>query len=909
MRVDVRERFLEALDSFIPDVILSEYRLARFDGLSALALALERVPETPFIILTNSKGEEAAVECMKAGAWDYVVKERIERLGSVLRGVLEQSCLHSRRRHPREVLSALHPPLLFDHSPEGRDLKLESAIDITSFKQAEAALRDSEHRLSQIIDMLPDATLVIDKEGKVIAWNRAMAAITGVPPKEMIGKGDLEYAIPFYGERRPILIDLALMRRPELEEKYTGLYWMGDTLVGEAFVSNLPRGKAHLSGTAAVLRDSGGEVVAAIECIRDNTERRQAEDALRESEERYRDLVEHSQALIFTHDLHGCVLSVNAWAVKTLGYSEDELLEMNIRDMLTPHTRGKFDGYIEELLHNGSAHGSLAVQTASGERRVWEFHNTLRKEGVATPIVRGMAHDITERRRLEKALRGASEDWRSTFDAMIDPVALLSPDGEIRKCNRAFAAFLGREPASVTGARCFELIHESAEPIPDCPLVRARRTGRREEMDLAIDGKTLHIVVDPILSSNGLLTGFVHIIRDVTGVKCAEEERLRLQHKLQQARKAESLGRMAGAIAHHFNNQLGAVMGNLELALIRLRHREQSEGNVAEALKASHKAAEVSKLMLTCLGQTPGERMPLDLSEFCRRNLPWLRETMRENITFKSDLPVSGPIVVADAAQLEQVLTNLIINAREAVGDGPGTIRLAVKGVLPGDIPESNRFPFDWEPRAEAYACLEVADSGCGIVTKDMEELFDPFFTTKFTGRGLGLPVVLGITLAHKGAVTVESKPGRGSSFRVFLPIQTGGASRQAAPKGPTGGRGTVLLVEDEEMMRGLAGFMLEHLGFTVLSAGDGFEAVELFRKHRDTIRCVLCDLSMPGMNGRETLEVLRRIAPGIPVILASGYTESHALSVGHPEQPWAFLQKPYRVAELKAALDALLNP
>ena len=233
------------------------------------------------------------------------------------------------------------------------------------------------------------------------------------------------------------------------------------------------------------------------------------------------------------------------------------------------------------------------------------------------------------------------------------------------------------------------------------------------------------------------------------------------------------------------------------------------------------------------------------------------------------------------------------------------------------DIPAFHRFPIDWQARESVYACLEVVDTGCGITNKDIEKIFDPFFTTKFTGRGLGLSVVIGIVQAHDGGVTVESELGRGSFFRVFLPVLTEEVlCRPSLPAMPevrqTGGAekfsrlecgNTVLLVEDEEPVRNVARIMLTRLGYAVLEAKDGAEAVEIFRQNKDEIRCVLSDLTMPFMDGWETLTALRKLSPDIPVILSSGYDEAQVIAGDHPERPNAFLGKPYQLKGLGEAI------
>jgi CheY-like chemotaxis protein len=314
--------------------------------------------------------------------------------------------------------------------------------------------------------------------------------------------------------------------------------------------------------------------------------------------------------------------------------------------------------------------------------------------------------------------------------------------------------------------------------------------------------------------------------------------------------------------------------------------------------------------MLTYLGQSFGKQEPLDLSEASLRSLPILRAVMPGNVVLETALPTPGPVISANANQIQQVLTNLIANAWEAAGECGGSIRLGVKTISPADIPLTHCYPMDWRPQDYAYACLEVVDAGCGIADTDREKIFDPFFSSKFTGRGLGLAVVMGIVRAHGGAVTVESEPGRGSAFRVFFPVSAEQIHRrpdQAAKAPAFEEGGTVLLVEDEDLVRRMAAAMLEQLDFSVLEAKDGVEAVEMFRQRRDEIRCILCDLTMPRLNGWETLTALRKLVPGIPVILASGYDEAQVMAGDHPELPQVFLGKPYQLKGLRDAIRQAL--
>ncbi|HUR21600.1 MAG TPA: response regulator [Vicinamibacterales bacterium] len=406
------------------------------------------------------------------------------------------------------------------------------------------------------------------------------------------------------------------------------------------------------------------------------------------------------------------------------------------------------------------------------------------------------------------------------------------------------------------------------------------------------------------------------VVSDITAQKRVEEERLQFEQELQQAQKADSLARMAGAIAHHFNNQLAVVMSSLELSM---REPASSGDFLANAMLATRKAATISGLLLTYLGESHGNHAPLDLSDVCGQSLPMLRAAMPAAVALETDLSTPGPAVNGNANQLQLMMINLVTNAWEAVGDGESTIQLSVDTVPASEIPASHRLPPTWKPGGGMYACLEVIDAGCGIEDEEIQRIFDPFFTTKFTGRGLGLPVVLGILHAHRGGLVVESRRGRdsGSAFRAYLPI-----SDELVAPAPTiaaAGQedeglenehwaGTVLLAEDDDTLRWTLKTTLTRMGFSVLDAKHGVEAMELFRRHSDTIRLVVCDLTMPHLDGWETLAALRRLSPGMPVILTSGYDEADVMADERDEQPQAFLAKPYPHDALRRAIRRALG-
>jgi PAS domain S-box-containing protein len=522
----------------------------------------------------------------------------------------------------------------------------------------------------------------------------------------------------------------------------------------------------------------------------------------------------------------------------------------------------------------------------------------------------------------EQTLREREEQYRTLFESIADAVFLIDQEtGGLLDINPAATRMYGfnrdeflRMIATDVSAEPEETVRCMSKPVSFIPLRYHRH-------------KNGNVFPVELTASAFELWGRNTIIataRDITERKIAEAEKAKLEAQNLQLQKTESLGRMARAIAHHFNNQLQAVMGNLEMAIDDLPHGVNPIDNLVTAMQATRKAAEVSGLMLTYLGQTFGKHEPIDLSETCRKSITLLQAAAPKGMILNANFPPFGPVIRADAGQIQQILTNLVTNAWEATGENNGAISLSIKMFSMTDIPAFafNRFPIDWQACESVYACLEVVDTGCGITNKDIEKIFDPFFTTKFTGRGLGLSVVIGIVQVHGGGVTVESEPGRGSVFRVFLPVsteevpcrsdlpsmpealQTGGAEKFSRIEGCD----KVLLVEDDEPVRNMARVMLNRLGYAVIEAKDGAEAVEIFKQHQNEICCVLSDLTMPFMDGWETLLALRKLSPDIPVILSSGYDEADVIAGDHPERPNAFLGKPYQLKGLGAAMNQVLG-
>jgi two-component system, cell cycle sensor histidine kinase and response regulator CckA len=399
------------------------------------------------------------------------------------------------------------------------------------------------------------------------------------------------------------------------------------------------------------------------------------------------------------------------------------------------------------------------------------------------------------------------------------------------------------------------------------------------------------------------------ILRDASERRRAEDERLKFLSQIQQTQKLESLGVLAGGIAHDFNNLLMAVLGHADLALDALPASSEARDDLAEIRRAAQRATELCKQMLAYSGKGRFVIQPVEMQKVVEEMLHMLRVSISKNAILKLNFSPNLPSVDADASQLRQVVMNLVVNASEAIGERSGVITLST-GAMDCDRQYLSEAWLDEQLPEGMYVFIEVADTGAGMDPETRSRIFDPFFTTKFTGRGLGLAAVLGIVRGHRGAIKVYSELGKGTTFKVLLPVSQRAEVREQASlvRGIYEGKGTVLLVDDDESVRAVGRKMLERIGFAVVTAADGSEAIARFRERADDIICAIVDLTMPHVDGAETFRELRRMRPGVRVILSSGYNEQDVTQRFVGKGLAGFIQKPYQLNTLVAVLKEVLE-
>ena len=540
-----------------------------------------------------------------------------------------------------------------------------------------------------------------------------------------------------------------------------------------------------------------------------------------------------------------------------------------------------------------------------------------------------------ELRRAMEELRVAEEDFRQQNQALLtahrelerergryqqlfhfapDAYLLTNLRGVVREANRSAAQLFGTEPERMIGKPIARYVAKEDRDRVSAEIARWQSEPAAQTLEVRLQPRSapaFDAMVALSVARGGpedKAVGFRWLIRDIsahrqlTAELRGREQAARREAQASEAgarhvQKLESIGVLAGGIAHDFNNLLHVVLGNADLARLHIADDSEAREHLDEVVRATQRAAELTQQLLAYSGRGEVESLHLDLSSEVREMATLLRTAISKQATLVWDLTNDLPAVCGDPAQIRQVVMNLITNASDALGEAAGTITLRTGTERDAEAGEDG-------PLA---VFLEVADTGCGMDSSTLQRIFDPFFSTKFTGRGLGLAAVVGIVESHHGRVRIKTAPGEGSTFKVSFPGVDESADRAPRRNSRVGwrGQGTVLVVEDEEGVREVVSRMLQRLGFQVLEAGNGIEALEVVEQHDGILTAVLLDLSMPRMGGQETLSHLRERTPDLPIVLMSGYTEQDVAAkiLSSTSGAVGFLQKPFLPDDLSRML------
>jgi len=518
-----------------------------------------------------------------------------------------------------------------------------------------------------------------------------------------------------------------------------------------------------------------------------------------------------------------------------------------------------------------------------------------------------LALETESHRRDAQALRESEARFRHLVEVMGEGMWVVDPQGRTTFVNRRMAEMLGYAPEEMVGRPLPDFMFEEDVATSDRNMAR-RREGISAQHDFRFrkkDGTEVWTIVtgNPVLDDEKHVVSVLGIITDITERRRAEQAQL-------QSQKLESLGVLAGGIAHDFNNLLTAILGNINLAQMCTPPLSPAQPYLENLEKSVHRATGLTRQMLAYSGKGRFMVVPLDLNQAVEEMSHLLEVSISKKVTLRFQLQPGLPVLMAETSQIQQVVMNLVTNASEAIGDREGIVSIRT-GTQPYTEEDLDRdFPGQAiEPGT--FLTLEVSDTGQGMTPEVQARIFEPFFTTKFTGRGLGLSAMQGIVRGHKGGIRVYSEPGKGSTFKIIFPAGPDQAPRlpQVEEEGSWTGSGTVLVVDDEEGVRGVADALLRSMGFEVIHARDGMEALARFREAGPgSIRAVLMDLTMPHMDGTEAFRELRRLDPHCRVVLTSGYNEQDAVQGFLGKGLVAFVQKPFQRRDLMQAMRKALG-
>ncbi len=660
--------------------------------------------------------------------------------------------------------------------------------------------------------------------------------------------------------------------------------------------------------------------------IQDITEQKQFEDALKKSEARYRFLTENIVDVIWQMSPDLVFRYVSPSVKSQLGYRPEEILGRTIFEFLTPDSRTHAQNAFSERM-KAFQEKSILEGTVYELEFVRTDNSTIWTEITSTPSFdsdnnilgfHGVCREITDRKRAEESLRKSESLFRSYVESA--PLGIWETDGtgKLVSANKATTEITGYPHEHLIGMNMMDIC------LPEhVNLVAERfsrlRTSEIEAAEVQVfkaDGTIIWESVNAVKLSEDR---YLFFIQDVTEKKQAQEEVIEMERRLFHAQKLESLGVLSGGIAHDFNNLLAIIIGNLELATDKIDPSSQAIDNIEKAMSAAERSASLTKQMLAYSGKSVLDVTEINLTEIVKSQSTMLKAAVLKAANLELNLDENLPALIGDAAEIQQVIMNLITNASESLETGYGTIKVST-GLRYCDKELLSNSLLPEKPTPQNMVFIEVEDDGIGMDSKTIHRLFDPFYTTKFLGRGLGMSVVHGVVKGHRGAITVKSQPAKGTIVTVYFPV----SESDMTSRGETVDRaqriqvqkeveqpvfGSVLIVDDEPLVLDFMVSAMTSFGLNPITAGNGKEAVEVFRNNIDNIQLVLLDLSMPEMDGAATFEQIKKLKPDAKIILCSGYSEEEMLSRFElSNHPAAFLKKPSKLKELKSLVRGVLQ-
>lgn len=833
------------------DIILSDFNIPEFDGFAALELVRTRVPHTPFILISGTIGEELAIESLKNGATDYILKDKLARLVPAIHRALQEAEEHRLR------------------------------------EESQKAFIESEEKYRKLVCSMQEGLLKVDNDDVIQFVNDRLCLMFGYQRDELLGR--VAYRLFATEEEQALIIEKNRRRMEGISEQYEmrcrhkdGHYvWM------------------EISGSPVV--GAGGVVIGSVATFSDITERKRVEELLRDAEARYRALFEQSPYGVLLVDAEtGKTLEANETASRQLGYTREEFANLTISDYEASEHPEETAKRMQKVFREGMDSFETSQRTKSGEiRNMHVWAKTIQLKG--RTAFYGIVQDITERKRAAEALWESELRFRTVWEKSTDGMRITDEEGTVVLVNDAYCKMVEKPREEIEGKPMSVIFEKDKQAVAlekHQERFRSRSVPPRLERDIILwNGKRISLELsNTFLEIPHRRVLLLSVVRDITEHKKLQEQILRNQ-------RLESIGTLAGGIAHDLNNVLAPIL--MSIQMLRKQHKDSVSERVLSILEASAKrGAEVVRQVLTFARGVEGEHKLLQPGNLILEVENFVRETFPKTIRLQTSKPDDLKAIKGNATQLYQVLLNLCVNARDAMPSG-GTLNLEANNI----VLDENYVHFHADARPGPYIQVSVSDTGMGIPKKLTNKIFDPFFTTKETGKGtgLGLSTALGIVKSHGGFITVYSEVGKGTRFSVYFPAAEPRQAVQLESKKeqlPLGHGELLLVVDDEAFIREMTKAALEAHGYNVLLAENGFEALSKFRQHQRDIRLVITDIAMPEMDGHAAIREIRKISPAMKIIGISGLAGAEDLKKTAAPDTQAFLTKPFSVEQLLTILE-----
>lgn len=761
--------------------------------------------------------------------------------------------------------------------------------DITDRKQNQELLKKERETFFSILQSAKYGVILLDQAGQYFYVNPEFTRITGYTLEDIpSGRQWFQKAFPEEVYRKKV-VNAWMDDGPGIDREMTFSVCCRD---GET---------KDLEMRSAMLED--GRMILTISDI---TERKQAERALRESEEKYRHLVQNANSIIMRSDPRGSITFFNEFAQEFFGYEEEEILGKHMVGTIIPEqdSFGRSNALlIKDLLENPEQYSvnENECMRRDGERVwiSWTNKPVFEKDGVAEILCIG--HDMTERKHQEGALRLQAQ----IIDQIHDSVISTDLAGYVTSWNKGAERLYGYRSDEIVGKHISIVYPDDQYEIMQRRILKPLLEKGSYEIELRNTKKSkeefyVHLSLSLRYDTMSQVIGIIGCHNDIT-------EHKKLEEQLRHSQKMEAIGQLAGGIAHDFNNILTAIIGYGNLLQLRLGEHHQLRAYVEQILTSSERAANLTQSLLAFGRKQVIDPRQTELNQIVKSVERLLSRLISEDIEVKIDLAEGDLTVLADTAQIEQVLMNLATNARDAMPEGGKlTIRTGV-AELDNKFIKANGYG-----KPGKYAIISVEDTGMGMSEKTRERAFEPFFTTKEVGKGtgLGLSIVYGIIKQHNGYVNVRSEPGKGSSFTMYLPTaKVLNKQTSVAPYQPlVGGTETILIAEDDSEVRKLTKNLLEEFGYSIIEAKDGEDAIVKFMKNKRRVDLVILDVVMPKRNGKEVYEEIKKNVPDLKALFTSGYTADVIHKKGVLDEKLNFISKPVSPKELLKKVREIID-